>query len=229
MDNTILRKRTVLVIIITLLTMIAEIYYGITTHSMALTADGFHMGTHAVAFVITLIVCIAAIKHEEKTEKLNALGGYTSAILLGFTALGIIGESVERFINPLSITFTDAIIVAVLGLLVNLLCILIMGGDGHQHSHNNKHSCSCCTHHDHNHNEQTHNHKHENLNFKAAYLHILADAMTSVLAIGALLLGKYFGLAFLDPIIGIVGGFVIAKWALDLLLSSFKVLLDFEN
>ena len=139
MDNKILRKRTALVIIITLLTMIAEIYYGIITNSMALTADGFHMGTHVVAFAITLIVCIVAIKYEEKTEKLNALGGYTSAILLGFTSLGIIWESVERFINPLSITFTDAIIVAILGLIINLICIFIMGGDSHLHFHNHEH------------------------------------------------------------------------------------------
>lgn len=244
MDNKILRKRTIAVIIITLAMMFAEIYFGIITHSMALTADGFHMGTHAVAFIITLIVCIVAIKHEDKTQKLNALGGYTSSILLGFTALGIIWESVERFINPLSISFSDAILVAVIGLVVNLLCILIMGGDSHLHFHNHEHTCGICSHEacqehkehkEHNcrceteHCDCHHEHHHnENLNYKAAYLHIVADAMTSVLAIIALLLGKYFGWTILDPIIGIVGGYIIAKWAWELLTSSSKILLDFE-
>lgn len=220
MDNKILRKRTITVIIVTVLMMIAEIYYGIINHSMALTADGFHMGTHVLAFGITLIVCFLAIKFRDKTEKLNALGGYTSAILLGFTSLGIIWESVERFFNPLSIGFNDAILVAIIGLVVNLLCILIMGGKNPLHNHEHSHcSCSHC--------EKEHDEHEENLNYKAAYLHILADAMTSVLAIGALLAGKYFGLSFLDPVIGIVGGLVIAKWSFDLLKNSSKILLDF--
>ena len=224
MDNKVLRKRTLLVIIVTVLMMIAEIYYGILTNSMALTADGFHMGTHVLAFLITLIVCIVAIKYEDKTEKLNALGGYTSAILLGFTSIGIIWESLERFFNPLSITFSDALFVAILGFVVNIICILIMGGDCHINTCTHHHNCEC-THHEHD--DHHKHHKHENLNFKAIYVHILADAMTSVLAICALILGKYFGLVTLDPIIGILGGLVIAKWAIDLIKSSFKILLDF--
>ena len=213
MDNVLLKKRTMAVIIITLITMAAEIYFGIISHSMALTADGFHMGTHALALAITFIVCIFAIKYKDKTEKLNALGGYTSAILLGFTSLAIIYESVERFFKPLEISFTDAILVAVIGLVVNLICVLVMGGKHHHH-----HGC----HHE-------HEHKEENLNFKAAYLHILADAFTSILAIAALLLGKYFGLVFLDPCIGILGGLLIAKWAVDLIKSSSLILLDFKT
>ena len=149
MDNRVLKKRTVAVIVITLITMIAEIFYGLTTHSMALTADGFHMGTHALALCITLAVCVLAIKFHGKDEKFNALGGYTSAILLGFTSLAIIWESVERFFKPLSISFTDAIIVAIIGLVVNLVCVLVMG-DSHHHHHN------------------CHEHEHENLNYKAA-------------------------------------------------------------
>ena len=220
MDNKILRKRTITVIIVTVLMMIAEIYFGIVNNSMALTADGFHMGTHVLAFGITLIVCLLAVRFQDKTEKLNALGGYTSAILLGFTSLGIIWESVERFFNPLSIGFNDAILVALLGLVVNLLCIFIMGGENPLHNHEHSH-CSC--------EHELHNEGYEeNLNYKAAYLHILADAMTSVLAIVALLAGKYFGLTFLDPVIGIVGGLVIAKWSFDLLKKSSKILLDFE-
>ena len=210
MDNKVLKKRTIAVIVITLITMFAEIFYGITTHSMALTADGFHMGTHALALCITLAVCVLAIKFHGKDEKFKALGGYTSAILLGFTSLAIIWESVERFFKPLSISFTDAIIVAIIGLVVNLVCVLVMG-DSHHHHHN------------------CHEHEHENLNYKAAYLHILADAFTSILAIGALLLGKYCGLVFLDPVIGILGGIIIAKWAIELIKSSSLILLGFKD
>lgn len=224
MNNKILQKRTLIVIAVTVLMMVAEIYYGITSHSMALTADGFHMGTHVLAFAITLIVCMIAIKYQDKTEKLNALGGYTSAILLGFTSIGIIWESVERFFNPLSIGFSEAILVAIIGLVVNLLCIFIMGGKSSWHIH--KHSnCDFCENHA---NCSEHEHEKENLNYKAAYLHIVADVMTSVLAICALLLGKYFGFTVLDPMIGVFGGFVIAKWSFDLLKSSSKILLDFE-
>lgn len=224
MDNKILKNKTLAVIIITLITMFAEIYFGIKTNSMALTADGFHMGTHALALLITLAVCVLAMKFEGRDEKFNALGGYTSAILLGFTALAIIWESVERFFSPLSISFTDAIIVAIIGLVVNLACVLVMGGAHHNHNH--------CHEHHNEHSEGEYHHceeEHENLNFKAAYLHILADAFTSILAIGALLLGKYFGLIFLDPVIGIVGGLIIAKWAVGLIKSSSLILLDFEK
>ena len=198
--------------------MIAEIYFGIVSHSMALTADGFHMGTHALALAITFFVCIFAIKYQDKTDKINALGGYTSAILLGFTSIGIIYESVERFFKPLTISFGDAILVAVIGLVVNVICVLIMGDSHHHHHH-----AGCENHY----NEEEK--PKENLNYKAAYLHILADAFTSILAIGALLLGKYFGLVFLDPVIGILGGIIIAKWAIDLIKSSSKILLDFTT
>lgn len=226
MNNKTLRKRTILVIVVTVLMMLAEIYYGITTHSMALTADGFHMGTHVLAFGITLLVCFIAIKHEDKTEKLNALGGYTSAILLGFTSLGIIWESLERFFSPKTITFEDAILVAIIGLVVNILCMLIMKGKHPLHIHNHSH-CSCHHCEEHHHTESNHHeHSHENLNYKAAYLHIAADAMTSVLAIAALLLGKFCGWTILDPVIGVLGGFVIAKWSVDLLKTSTKILLD---
>ena len=219
MDNKLLRKRTIFVIIVTISMMLAEIYYGIITHSMALLADGLHMGTHALAFGITLIVCFIALKYSDKTEKLNALGGYTSSILLGFTGLGIIYESIERFFNPLLISFSDAIFIALLGLGVNLVCILIMGGENPFHNH--KHSHSCC--------HSEHEKHDENLNYKAAYLHILADILTSVLAIFALLSGKYLGWTVLDPVIGLIGGIVILKWAIDLISSSCKILLDFNK
>lgn len=208
MNSNMLLKKTKLVIILTIITMFAEIYFGFVTNSMGLLADGFHMGTHAFALSITLFVCYCALKFKNKEEKLNALGGYTSAILLGFTSLGIIWESIERFFNPLSISFSDAILVAIIGLLVNTICVFLMGEN---HHHDDMHC-----HHD----------EHENLNYKAAYMHILADAFTSILAIAALCLGKYFGLVFLDPVIGLLGGVVIAKWAIDLLRKSGKILLD---
>ena len=213
MDNNILRKRTILVIIVTVLMMIAEIFFGITTNSMALTADGFHMGTHTAAFIITLIVCIIAIKDAGKAEQVNAFGAAISAILLGITALGIIWESLDRFITPIEISFTEAITVAVIGLIVNLICIFIMDGSCHVHIDGNSH---------HNHCECEH-HGDENLNYRAAYMHILADILTSVMAILGLFLAKYLELPFLDPIIGYVGGIII-KWSLDLIRSSYKVL-----
>lgn len=208
MNNLVLKKRTIAVLAITLIMMSAEIYFGIITNSMALTADGFHMGTHAIAFGITLIACILSSKFVDKAEKYNALGGYTSAILLGMTSLGILYESAERFFNPLSISFEEAMLVAVIGLIVNILCFIIMGG---KHLHLSSHE---------------HEHHKENLNYQAAYLHIAADAMTSFLAIAALFAGKFFGLTILDPIIGIVGGLIIAKWAISLLSESSKILLN---
>jgi len=211
MDNQKLKNKTILVIIITVLMMAAEIYFGFITNSMSLMADGIHMGTHVLAFTITLFVCLIAAKYKDKETKLNALGGYTSAILLSLTSAGIIWESLERFVKPLSISFENAIFVAILGLIINLICIIIMGRDTHFHKHQH-----CCKLHQHD----------ENLNFKAAYMHIAADILTSVLAISALLLGKYFGWVILDPIIGIFGGLVIAKWAASLLIKSSKIILD---
>lgn len=210
MDNNTLKNKTLAVIIVTLVTMALEICFGILSKSMALTADGLHMGTHVLALGITFVVCHIVSRHKDKEERLNAIGGFSSAIFLGITAICIIYESVERIINPAAISFNEAIIVTVLGLTVNLICVLIMK-DNHGHSHH-------CNHHHHEHKE--------NINFKAAYMHILADTLTSVLAIVALLLGKYFGLVLLDPIMGIVGGAIILKWAIDLLKSSFKILID---
>lgn len=210
MNNEALKSKTLLVIIVTLVTMAAEITFGFITRSMALTADGFHMGTHALALSITFAVCQVITRYRNKEQILNALGGYTSAILLGITALGIIWESIERFIHPEHISFNEAILVTIIGLVVNIICILIMSDHHH-------HGGTACHHHDHNH--------HENLNFKAAYMHILADALTSVMAIVALMLGKYFGWIFFDPLIGIVGGLIILKWSIGLIRQSFDILI----
>ena len=213
MDNTILKNKTKIVILVTLITMVAEIFFGLITNSMALTADGFHMGTHVLALSITFIMCIIINKYKEKEELLNAVGGYTSALLLLITSFFVIYESTERLLNTKEISFNDALLVTVIGLIVNVICMLIME-DNHHHNHNHK-----------NHENKEHNHgeKNENLNFKAAYLHILTDVLTSVIAIIALLMGKYFNLVFLDPIMGIVGGLLILKWSINLIRKSFDV------
>jgi len=202
-------RKTMAVIILTFVTMGVEISTGILTGSMALLADGWHMGTHAMALGITWFAYVMARRYGKNstfsfgTGKFGILAGYTSALFLGATAIYMLVESTKRFLNPVDIGFNEAIIVAIIGLLVNILSIRMLHGDeGHHHNH----------HHDH--------------NLKAAYLHVLADALTSVLAIIALLAGKYLGLAFLDPIMGLVGGVLIGSWAWGLLKSSGLILLD---
>ena len=210
-------RKTLVVIIFTIIAMIAEIGYGYFTNSMALLADGYHMGTHALALGLTYAAYVLIKKY--KTEKIGTLAGYTSSLFLGFTGIWIIIEAVQRFLNPLEIRFEEAILVAVVGLIVNAICIFIMEGKGHNHNHHNH------THHEHEENEC----KQENdYNFKAAYLHILADALTSILAIGALLAGKYFNLIYFDSIIGVLGGILIIKWAIGLLKDTVKVLIDYN-
>ena len=190
--------KTLIVIVFTLIAMLAEIGYGYFTNSMALLADGYHMGTHALALGLTYAAYIFIRKYDN--EKIGTLAGYTSSLFLGFTGIWIIIEALQRFINPLEIRCEEAILVAAIGLAVNVICILIMEGRGHNHNHD--------------------------YNFKAAYLHILADALTSVLAIGALLAGKYFNFIYLDPLIGILGGVLILRWAAGLLKDTVKILID---
>lgn len=224
--NTTNEKKTLRVIILTLITMIAEIVTGTLTGSMALLADGWHMGTHTFALGITYFAYIMARRLSGSpnygfgTGKFGILSGYTSAIFLGATAIIMIIESIDRIINPVNIAFNEAIIVAVIGLIVNMLSVWMLqgsGADGHSHGHSH--------HHDHSHSSGD-NHVHHDHNLRAAYLHVLADALTSVLAIAALFAGKYLGWSFLDPVIGIAGGIVIGKWAIGLLKSSGRLLLD---
>ena len=203
-------RKTMAVIILTFITMGAEITTGILTGSMALLADGLHMGTHAFALGITWCAYIMARRYAHTstfsfgTGKFGILAGYTSALFLGATAVFMIVESTQRFLHPVHIGFNEAIIVAIIGLLVNILSVWVLHGDeGHHHDHH---------HHDH--------------NLKAAYFHVLADALTSMLAIIALLAGKYLGLVFLDPVMGLVGGVLIWSWAWGLLKSSGLILLD---
>lgn len=215
-------RKTLTVIILTLITMAAEITFGYFSNSMALLADGWHMGTHAFALSITFFayMMIRKYQYSEKlafgSGKFSPLAGFASAILLALSGVWILYESAERFFNPLEINFNEAILVAAIGLLVNALCAFIMGGHAHSHRHAHQHASQS-------------GHKHEDFNFKSAYLHILADALTSLLAITALILGKYAGLNFLDSLVGFLGGALICSWALGLIKATGKILADYED
>lgn len=208
------RKRSVQVLILTLVVMVIEIVAGTLTGSMALLADGWHMSTHAAAFIIVLAAYHYARKHTKDpaftfgTGKFSVLGGFASAVALALVALMMFIESLHRMVVPEEIHFNEALGVAVLGLLVNIASVFILK-----------------TPHEHHHHGHDHHHHHDH-NLKAAYLHVLADALTSVLAIVALILGKYFGWVRLDAAIGMVGGAVIMRWAFGLLKETAPILLD---
>lgn len=217
-------KHTFYVLLLTLFTMVAEIVAGTLYGSMALLADGWHMGTHAAAFCITLFAYRYAKKHSHSarfsfgTGKVSVLGGFTSAIALGIVALLMVVESVHRLFNPESIQFNEAILVAVVGLSVNVASMFLLH-DHHHHDHGDHH-------HDHHHeNEHEHEHHHDH-NLRAAYLHVLADALTSILAIVALIIGKFYGWIWLDALMGIVGALVIGKWTFGLVKQTAPILLD---
>lgn len=211
-------RRTFYVLLLTVTAMFAEIIAGTVFGSMALLADGWHMGTHAAAFCITLFTYRYAKRHQHDlrfsygTGKVSVLGGFSSAIALGIVALMMLGESIARLFNPETIQFNEAILVAILGLAVNLISMLLLQGD-HHHDHSHGHH-----HHDHHHGSDH--------NLKAAYMHVLADTLTSVLAIVALFVGKYLGWNWLDAIMGMVGALVITKWAIGLLKQTSPTLLD---
>ena len=204
------------VMILTAITMVAEIAAGMTFGSMALLADGWHMGTHVAAFLITLFAYRYLRKNADNPDftfgpgKITVLGGFASAIALAVVALVMAVESVARFFSPVEIAYSQSMLVAVIGLLVNIASAFILHGS-HDHSH----------HRDHHHHEH-----HEDHNLKAAYFHVLADALTSIFAIIALFFGSVFGWWFLDPIMGIVGAAVILVWAKGLIKESSAILLD---
>jgi len=206
-------RRTLIVIAVTATMMVVEITTGILFGSMALLADGLHMGSHAVALMIALIAYIYARRHasDERfsfgTGKVNALAGFTGAVLLAVFAILMVWESFDRLLDPVPIAFNSAILVAVVGLVVNGGCALILDA-GHSHSDDRPH------HHDH--------------NLRSAYLHVIADALTSVLAIAALLAGKYVGWNWMDPLMGMVGATLVARWSVGLLRTSAAVLLDHQ-
>lgn len=211
-------KRTRWVVALTAVMMVAEIAAGYATGSMALLADGFHMATHAGALGVAALAYSYARRHARNprfsfgTGKVGDLAGFASALILGVFALGIAAESVARLFEPIHVDFADATLVAVVGLVVNLVSALMLS-NGHHHSHGDGH--------DHHH----HHHHHDN-NLRAAYLHVLADALTSVMAIAALLAGRYLGWVWLDPVIGIVGALVIARWSWSLMQETAGILLD---
>jgi len=206
-------RRTQYVLVLTAITMVVEIVAGSVFGSMALLADGWHMGTHVAAFMIAIFAYRYARKHANSpafsfgTGKVNVLGGFASAIALAVVALVMCVESIQRIVDPQTIQFNEAIFVACAGLLINIISALLLKDD-HSHSH----------HHDHDH--------HHDHNLRAAYLHVLADAMTSLLAIIALLSGKFLGWGWLDPMMGIVGAVIITRWSYDLLKQTSPILLD---
>ncbi|WP_223542608.1 CDF family Co(II)/Ni(II) efflux transporter DmeF [Pseudomonas sp. BF-RE-26] len=213
-------RRTLWVVALTFVMMIGEIAAGYLTGSMALLADGFHMATHAGALGIAAAAYGFARRNANNarysfgTGKVGDLAGFASAMVLGVVAIGIAGESVYRLFQPTTVAFTEATVIAVVGLAVNIAsAFLLAGGHGH-HGHDHGHS-----------HEHGHHHHHDN-NLRSAYVHVLADALTSVLAIAALLAGRYLGWVWLDPVMGIVGAIVIAKWAVGLMRDSAAVLLD---
>lgn len=220
-------KRTFIVMIFTIITMIVEIFFGTITNSMALLADGFHMGTHVLALGLTCAAYffIRKLEDSEKfpngTNKIGDLAAYTSALFLALMGILIIAQSIERLLNPRTIVFNEAILVSIIGLTVNVICIFIMEFKNtrqHKHQESNIYKCHCLMH-----------ENQEDYNFKAAYYHILADALTSILAIVALCIGKYFNLIYFDALIGLLGGGLIIKWACHLLKKTTVILIDMKN
>ncbi|MEE9884351.1 CDF family Co(II)/Ni(II) efflux transporter DmeF [Acinetobacter nosocomialis] len=211
--NPLAQKKILIATILTAVMMVFEIVGGWVFNSMALLADGWHMSSHMVALGLAYVAYKMARRYAYDkrfsfgTWKIEILGGYSSAILLMVVALLMGFQSIERLLHPVDIHYNEAISIAVVGLAVNLICAWLLH-DNHEHHH----------HHDH----------HHDLNHKAAFLHVVADAVTSVLAIAALIAGKYFGWNFLDALLGIVGAILVAQWSWGLLRDTGKTLLDAE-
>lgn len=213
-------RNTRRVIALTLVMMVIEIGAGMLFGSMALLADGWHMGTHAIALGITAFAYAFARRHADNpdysfgTGKVGILGGFASAVVLAVIALIMGAESVQRLFEPRPIRFNEAIAVAIVGLMVNLVSAYLLMDRHHHHSHHRAGSQGT-----------PHRHHHDH-NLRAAYLHVVADALTSVLAIVALFTGKLLGWTWMDPVMGIVGALIILKWSHGLLNDTGKILLD---
>lgn len=234
-------RKVWLVIALTASMMVLEIVAGSLFGSMALLADGWHMSTHAGAMLIAALAYWYARREAKSrrftfgTGKLGDLAGFASAVILALIALLIAAESAVRLASPVEIEFGQAILVAVLGLAVNLISAWLLRDEPHHHGHSHGHHHDD-NHHDHEHHDHHHgghhahhgghHHHGKDHNLRAAYLHVLADALTSVLAIAALLLGRSYGWIWLDPVMGIVGGLVIARWSYGLIRDTAGVLLD---
>jgi cation diffusion facilitator family transporter len=211
---------------ITLVMMVAEIVAGWWFNSMALLADGWHMSSHAIAIGLSAFAYAAARRYARDprftfgTWKIEVLSGFTSAIMLIGVAAAMVVGSLERLLSPQPIQYEHAILVAVIGLVVNIVCAVILGGAHHHHDHD---------HHDHHdHSNAHHHHHHHDLNLRSTYVHVVTDAATSVLAIVALAGGWLYGWAWLDPMMGIVGAILVLVWARKLVVDTGKVLLDRE-
>ena len=212
-------RRTITVVALTLAMMVAEIIGGHIYGSMALVADGWHMSTHAGALGIAALAYWFARRHTRDprftfgTGKLGELAAFASAIILLIVALIIVYESAQRLLAPVAIDFREAILIAAVGLIVNVVSALVLyDGDEHNHAHGGSH--------------HRHHHHHVDHNMRAAFVHVLADAVTSLLAIVALAAGWLYGWTFLDPVMGLVGAVVIASWSVSLLRSSGATLVD---
>ncbi|HEY9236215.1 MULTISPECIES: CDF family Co(II)/Ni(II) efflux transporter DmeF [Phenylobacterium] len=240
-------RRTLWVVCLTALMMVVEIAAGYWSGSMALLADGFHMATHAGALGVAAIAYIYARRHAGNrrfsfgTGKVGDLAGFASALVLAMIALGIGVESVRRLFEPANVAFGEATIVAVVGLVVNLVSAALLGAGhhhhghghhGHSHAHGHEHRHGHAHDHDHDHHAHPHHdhaddgHHGRDNNLRSAYMHVMADALTSLLAIVALLAGWFLGWTWLDPAMGIVGALVIARWSWGLLRDTAQILLD---
>jgi cation diffusion facilitator family transporter len=223
-------RRTLWVVVLTFVMMVGEIAAGYVTGSMALLADGFHMATHAGALGIAAAAYSFARRNANNsrfsfgTGKVGDLAGFASALILMMVALGIGIESLMRLFQPTQVAFGEATLIAVVGLLVNIVSAFMLSG-GHGHHGHHPHGHHSHDDHDHHSHDTHHGHGGDN-NLRSAYIHVLADALTSVLAIGALLAGRYLGWVWLDPLMGVVGAAVIAKWSVGLIKQSANVLLD---
>lgn len=218
--NPLAQRNTSLAAALTATMMVVEIVGGYALNSMALLADGWHMSSHTLALGLSVLAYILAKRFAADprfafgTWKIEVLAGYTSALLLVLVAGSMLFQSIERLLSPGPIYYDQAIALACIGLLVNIVCAWLLK-DGHGHSHDH-------------HGHDEHGHHHKDLNLRAAYIHVIADAATSVLAIVALIAGKFWGANWLDPVMGIVGAVLVAVWAYGLLRDSGRVLLDAE-
>jgi cation diffusion facilitator family transporter len=225
-------RNTLRVVGLSLVMMVVEIVCGMWFGSMALLADGWHMGTHVAALLVTAGAYWLARRHAFDprfafgTWKIEVLGAFTSAVILSVVAVTMLVESIERVFSPTTIRYDEALIVTVIGLAVNVASALLLLGKGDSHAHGHEHGLGHS--HDHVHGAGcSHGHEHD-LNLRAAYMHVVADAATSVLAIVALVGGKFFGWDRLDPVMGIVGAVLVGVWSRRLILESGRVLLDRE-
>ena len=232
-------RRATLAAAITTVFMVVEIAAGFAFGSMALIADGVHMATHVGALGLAAGAYWLARRHASDSRftfgsgKFGDLAAFASAIVLGIAGFGVAFESIERLLSPVAVDYRDAAFIAALGLAVNLICAYVLGG-GHTHGHDHGHSHAHDDDHDHDDHDHDHDHGHGHAhggvdhNMRAAYVHVLADAATSLLALAALTAGLFYGIRWLDPLVGIIGAGVIASWAYGLVRDSGMVLLDAE-